>query len=91
MGAVAFVRQYGPQLRQQAKRAGVRAKLRWPRGEWQLYWVGKELAGEQAAGPSLFMARQACRSSKLPLRRFTLPGALCDHIPFSDLGLERDL
>jgi Peptidase family M28 len=90
MGSVAFVRQYGPQLRQQAKAGRVYVlNFDGPGVNGKLYWVGKESAGEQTAGPSLLsLARQACKELDLPLGRFTLPGALFDHIPFSDLGLE---
>jgi hypothetical protein len=90
MGAVAFVRQNESQLRQQAKTGRLYVlNFDGPGVDGKLYWVGKEPAGEPAAEPPLiFLARQACKELDLALGRFTLPGALFDHIPFSNLGLD---
>lgn len=90
MGAVAFVRKYGPQLCQQAK-AGRLYVLNFdgPGVNGKLYWVGQKSSGDSSTDPTLHsLAQQACQDLNLALGRFALPGALFDHIPFSNLGID---
>jgi hypothetical protein len=90
MGAVAFVRRNRPQLSHQAKMGRLYVlNFDGPGVDGKLTWAGKERSRDQATDPSLYsLATQACKELDLPLGRFNLPGALFDHIPFSNLGMD---
>lgn len=90
MGAVSYVQRHEAELCHWARTdrlyvlnldgVGVDGSLR---------WVGK---GEKATSLSepclLYLVRQACLELSCEIRRFNLPGALYDHLPFAGLGLD---
>ncbi len=89
-GALAYTRRHEIQLRQQAKMGqsyvlnfdgiGVGGSL---------FWVGRgRRSGFLANNSLVYFIHQVCKDLHIELKRFNLPGALYDHIPFSDMGLE---
>ena len=87
LGALAFVHHFEERLRYQAN-AGRLYVLNFdgPGVDGGLYWVGKDTPSEQ---PSLaFLVRQACKELGYPLGKFSLPGAMFDHMPFAHHGYD---
>jgi hypothetical protein len=90
LGAAAFVRQHGEQLRRQERNGRLYIlNFDGPGVDGKLYWVGKDDLRAQSPEPSLFfLARQACKELDYDLGKFSLPGALFDHVPFADHGFD---
>jgi hypothetical protein len=90
LGALAFVHQNEATLRGNSN-AGRLYVLNFdgPGVNGGLYWVGAGANAEPDSDPSLaFLVRQACAQLGYPLGRFTLPGALFDHMPFYARGFD---
>jgi hypothetical protein len=90
LGALAYVRRHETLLRQQAKfehsfvlnfdGVGV---------DGPLFWVGRERQSARSTSQSLIrLIRRSCIDLNTELKRFNLPGALFDHIPFADIGMD---
>ncbi len=82
MGAAAYVREHLAGLRCQSQRGGL----------YVLNFDGVGVKGRlcYVGGSNRLLAliREACRELSLPLSRFNLVGALFDHLPFAEAGLE---
>ncbi len=90
MGAVAYVQRHQAELMRQDRSGrlyvfnfdgvGVNGTLR---------WVGKGERSAAADEPSLrHLVRQACIELSGEIKSFNLPGALYDHLPFAEAGLD---
>jgi len=89
MGALAYVQRHETELRRLDRLGHVYVLNFDGVGvDGTLRWVGK---GERAASSSepclLCLVRQACKELGCKIRRFNLPGALYDHLPFAAIGL----
>jgi len=94
-GAFAFVRRNEDRLRRQAKAGGLYVlNLDGPGVDGKLYMVGEEnsrLASDASPASDASLAglvRAACSELRVPLGRFSLPGAMFDHIPFARCGFD---
>lgn len=90
MGAVAYAQRHEKELRRWASSGWLYVlNLEGVGVDGSLRWVGK---GEQTASNSepclLTLVRQACIDLGFEIRRFHLPGALTDHLPFAAAGLD---
>jgi Zn-dependent M28 family amino/carboxypeptidase len=90
MGAVAYVQRHAKELRQWDKSnrlyvlnldgVGVDGSLR---------WVGMGARSTSHSEPRLLsLVDQACTELGYEIKDFYLPGALYDHLPFAELGLD---
>jgi len=94
-GAFAFVRRNEDRLRRQAKAGGLYVlNLDGPGVDGKLYMVGEEssrLASDASPASDASLAglvRAAGSELRVPLGRFSLPGAMFDHIPFAQCGFD---
>jgi hypothetical protein len=90
MGSVAYVTAHEVQLREQAKRGGLHVLNFDGVGvEGELYYVGGSRQRQNGDRINLLTCvRDACAELNLPLKRFDFIGALFDHIPFAQRGLD---
>jgi Zn-dependent M28 family amino/carboxypeptidase len=90
LGATAFVRQNSEQLHLQDRDSRLYVlNFDGPGVDGKLYWVGGDRPGKQASEPCLsFLVPQACAELDYHLGKFSLPGALFDHLPFTHHGFD---
>ncbi len=82
MGAAAYVRQHAAHLREQAGAGGLYVlNFDGVGAEGRLYYTG-------APGRLSHLVEAASRELGVPVRKFSLPGVLFDHMPFAQHGLE---
>lgn len=90
MGAVAYVQRHAKELRHWDESGqlyvlnfdgvGVDGPLR---------WVGRNRRATSPSKPCLLsLVRQSCKELSCRIKNFNLPGALYDHLPFDELGLD---
>ncbi len=82
LGALAFIQARGGELRLQAQGAGLQVL--------NFDGVGVEGRLHLMGSPGGGRLERALQTGGRPLRRFRLPGALYDHLPFARLGLEAE-
>jgi hypothetical protein len=90
MGSVAYVTAHEAQLREQAERGGLHVLNFDGIGvDGDLYFVGGSRQRQNGDRISLLTyVQDACMKLHLPLKRFGFIGALFDHIPFAQRGLD---
>ena len=90
IGALAYVRRHKKKLYEQAK-TGQNLVLNFDGVglDGELFWVGDEKQATCFPNKSLVcLICQVCIDLGVVLKRFHLPGALYDHIPFSEAGID---
>jgi hypothetical protein len=89
-GALAHVQENEMQLRNQASGGGLHVLNFDGIGvDGKLYLVGRERKNEQGTNAGLsHLVRDCAVESGISLGRFSLPGALFDHVPFADAGFD---
>jgi acetylornithine deacetylase/succinyl-diaminopimelate desuccinylase-like protein len=86
LGAAAYVRQNETELRRQAaSSAQYVLNLDSVGIEGALHYTD---APARSSGRLVKLLREACGELGIPVKRFSLPGALFDHMPFARLGLD---
>lgn len=80
MGSAAYVQRHAGQLDREASHAHV-LNFDGIGVDGDLRWIGQE-------GELSDLIRQACRDLNLKLGRFNMLGAVYDHLPFADRGLD---
>lgn len=90
MGSRAYVKQYAAKLGEQAKLGGLHVLNFDGIGiKGDLYLVSPDRSASRKKSPLLrVVIRDAFADTGIKLRRFVLPGALFDHMPFSDAGID---
>ncbi|HUV26415.1 MAG TPA: M28 family peptidase [Anaerolineales bacterium] len=90
MGALAYVQQYEAYLHRQSDGGGLHILNFDGTGvDGKLYNVGSERRFSPSPDTSLInLVRQASEELGFPIGRFSLPGAMFDHIPFAENGFD---
>ena len=89
-GALAYVRQNNSYLNRQAKRGGLHIlNFDGIGGEGKLYMVGSDRDQAHGTGGELYrLVRQSGKELGISMGRFSLPGAMFDHVPFAEAGFD---
>jgi hypothetical protein len=89
-GALACLKEYREIFHRQSKEAGLYSLNFDGIGvEGKLYLVGRKPKSAQSRDVNLFdLVRNSCKQMGISIGRFSLPGAMFDHVPFEQEGLD---